>query len=172
MKTHLLAVTALLVTAATCWARLGENEAQSITRYGQPVNTFYAGATGEVRHDYWKDGFLVKAVFFHGVCCSISFKKATMVNESPDDAYKDQGLKLTESEIILLLKENNQSRSWTKASDDSGGDVWSRDDGGAAFFDRSFFYIESPDFVKLMKLIEAANQNSDSAHAKKSVGGL
>jgi hypothetical protein len=168
MKKCLLTVTALIVAALPCWARLGETEEQSIARYGQPIRTFHTAIKGEVRHDYWKDYFLVKAIFFQGACCSISFKKAV----SPDEAYKGPGIKFTEAEEKLLLDQNNQGHSWTKAADDGGGDVWSRDDGGDAVVIGAFFCIDSPEFGALAKLAKAANQNADAAAAQKSVGGL
>jgi len=149
MKASILILILMASLTGSAWARLGETEAQLMTRYGQElVKTKIRNQPGHIDIDalqFVKSGFSIGVSLFNGI-------------SSEEEIHRLQGETLTDDEVKILLAANAQGHTWTEET--AKTDVprkWHRDDGATAEL-----YQETFDF-KLKALIDARLTAHDAA---------
>jgi len=131
-----------LFAATPGWARLGETEAQSKARYGEPVDGLIGGTeqpllAGAKELAYNFQGWRVRVAFVNGTAARIEYAKI------PDAG----GLKkLTDPEVLAILEAEKGTYSWREEKPRLGnaglnalktvfdGRIWERSDHAMAKF--------------------------------------
>jgi len=104
-------------------ARLGENEQQTIARYGPLLATYDPGEQNAYRTlAFNKNGYLTLALFIDGTCQMVVFRKTDKGAFSRDD-------------LDLILTANDNGQKWSPAPLASEDVFWDRPDGAMARYD-------------------------------------
>ncbi len=113
----------LLLLALPAQARLGENEQQTIARYGPLLAAYDPGQQNAYRTlAFNKNGYLTLALFIDGTCQMIVFRKT------------DQGA-FARDDLDLILTANGNGQKWSPAPLASDDIFWDRPDGAMARYD-------------------------------------
>jgi hypothetical protein len=167
MTTHRFLRTAsaiLLVLGSAAFGRLGESEAQSNTRYGEPVEGLIGAdekplIEGAKELAYHYEGWRVRASFVNGVTHRIQYVKVVGGKPVP----------LAEAELQTLLEAEKGTYKWREEKPRTGfdglnklqqafeGRIWERSDhADARFLLNIIMQFQSRDVEKLEKQLAKA----------------
>ena len=120
---RLILISTCALIAFPCHARLGETEAQSLARYGNPIpstDKTVPGDLGDKSLVFLKNGFSVTLIFFKGFV-------------GAESIFKIDRSDFSDNEKQALLDADSSDMHWTKLeSSDLTAEVWARDDKAVA----------------------------------------
>jgi len=103
-----------MLIAISCFARIGETQAECIKRYGKPINM------DKSKIAFSKNGFYIGTMFINGKCEAIAYYKMEK------DAL-DRAIEITENEAMILMK-SNSNKKWIQGSKSFSEILWSSED--------------------------------------------
>lgn len=160
MKISCLVLSLILAGSLASYARLGENEAQSKARYGEPNPALISGLDkplipGATECVYAYQGWRVRVAFVNGVTHRIEYVKA----------LQDGGLKeISESDLQALLDAEKDKYKWREDKPRTGYPIlnelktafgarrWERSDhADATLIGKIMLVVQSRDVERLEK---------------------
>lgn len=136
-----------------CFARIGESEDQSVTRYGQPdqasAEEFTQDGHRVKEESFHKGAYRIEVTFLDGKACILYF-------------YKDAGSAINYADEKAILEANSEGVGWTPSKE---RDRWDSSNGKiyACLLDKTSFTISVKDSVDLIYGLRIKNKAKTDA---------